>query len=121
MEKMKFSFLVRILFRKEIGNGMVSKLTLLYNILGGAIASNQHLYLFPCDAEQVLSINTRMDELKLVGPLLLEGRNKFQNGFCARDGSVYGIPQNSRGVIHISPNKNDPQHGEPDVDLVCII
>jgi hypothetical protein len=53
--------LVRILFRKEIGNGMVSKLTLLYNILGGAIASNQHLYLFPCDAEQVLSINTRTD------------------------------------------------------------
>jgi hypothetical protein len=89
-----------------------------YKYLGGAIASNKHLYLFPCDAEQVLSINTRTDELKLVGPLLLEGRNKFQNGFCARDGSVYGIPQNSRGVIHISPNKDDPQHGKPDVDLV---
>lgn len=88
-----------------------------YKYLGGAVASNEHLYLFPSDAEQVLSINTRTDELKLVGPLLLEGRSKFQNGFCARDGSVYGIPQNSRGVLRISPNKDDP-HLEPDVDLL---
>ena len=30
------------------------------------------------------------DELKLVGPRMTEGENKFQNGFVARDGCIYG-------------------------------
>lgn len=30
------------------------------------------------------------DELKLVGPRMTEGENKFQNGFVGRDGCIYG-------------------------------
>lgn len=89
-----------------------------YKYLGGAIASNGHLYLFPCDSERVLSINTHTDEVKLVGPVLLEGMNKYQNGFCARDGAVYAIPQHARGVMRIAPNRDDPEHGEPVVDIL---
>jgi len=53
-----------------------------YKYLGGALTLDcRYAYLFPCDAEQVLRIDCETDELKLVGPLLLEGENKFQNGF----------------------------------------
>ena len=41
--------------------------------------------------------------MSLVGPLLLEGENKFQNGFVGRDGCLYGIPQRASGVLRIIP------------------
>lgn len=45
-------------------------------------------------AEQVLKIHNETDELELVGPLLLDGENKYQNGFVSKiDGCLYGIPQ----------------------------
>ena len=75
-----------------------------YKYLGGALTLDQHyVYLFPCDAEQVLKIDVTTDELVLVGPLLLDGENKFQNGFVARDGCLYGIPQRALGVLRIDP------------------
>lgn len=42
------------------------------------------------DAEYVLRMDMHTDELKLVGPRMTEGENKFQNGFVGRDGCVYG-------------------------------
>jgi len=75
-----------------------------YKYLGGALSLNGNFaYLFPCDAERVLRIDCETDELCLVGPLLLEGENKFQNGFVGRDGCLYGIPQRSSGVLRVTP------------------
>ena len=52
-----------------------------YKYLGGAIAADgKFAYLFPCDAEYVLRFDMETDEMKLVGPHLTEGENKFQNG-----------------------------------------
>lgn len=49
-------------------------------------------------------------QVRCVGPELLgsypvgvDQMNKFQNGFCARDGCVYAIPQRSRAVLRIVP------------------
>lgn len=62
-----------------------------YKYLGGALtADGLYAYLFPCDAEYVLRIDMVTDELKLVGPRMTEGENKFQNGFVGRDGCIYG-------------------------------
>ncbi len=75
-----------------------------YKYLGGALtADGRYAYLFPCDAEYVLRMDMLTDELKLVGPHLTEGENKFQNGFVAEDGCIYGIPQRSSGVLRIVP------------------
>lgn len=75
-----------------------------YKYLGGALTLDERFaYLFPCDAERVLRIDCRTDKLDLVGPLLLEGENKFQNGFAGRDGCLYGIPQRASGVLQITP------------------
>ena len=75
-----------------------------YKYLGGALTlDGSFAYLFPCDAEQVLRIDCQTDELALVGCLLLDGENKFQNGFVGRDGCLYGIPQRATGVLRIVP------------------
>lgn len=75
-----------------------------YKYLGGATTLDKKFaYLFPCDAERVLRIDCGTDELSLVGSLLLEGENKFQNGFVGRDGCLYGIPQRASGVLRIIP------------------
>lgn len=74
-----------------------------YKYLGGA-TNDIHVYLFPCDAEQVLRINCITDEMQLIGSLLLDGENKFQNGFYSkRDQCIYGIPQRASGVLRIIP------------------
>ena len=72
-----------------------------YKYLGGAIMSSGKAFLFPCEAERVLMIDTRNDQIRCVGPYLLEGENKYQNGFCCSN-EVYGIPQRARGVLRIS-------------------
>uniref|UniRef100_A0A7S4V5L1 Uncharacterized protein n=1 Tax=Ditylum brightwellii TaxID=49249 RepID=A0A7S4V5L1_9STRA len=75
-----------------------------YKYLGGALTKDgRYAYLFPCDAERVLRIDMKTDELSLVGPELLEGENKYQNGFVARDGCLYGIPQRAAGVLRVVP------------------
>ena len=94
-----------------------------YKYLGGALTLDGSVaYLFPCDAERVLRINCETDELSLVGPLLLEGENKFQNGFAGRDGCLYGIPQRATGVLRITPAKVLRDEGwEVDEDHVDIM
>jgi hypothetical protein len=88
-----------------------------YKYLGGATTLDQrYAYLFPCDAERVLRIDCRTDELCLVGPPLLDGENKFQNGFVGRDGCLYGIPQRASGVLQIAPISEDAD--DDHVDLV---
>jgi hypothetical protein len=89
-----------------------------YKYLGGATTLDKKFaYLFPCDAERVLRIDCKTDELSLVGPLLLEGENKFQNGFSGRDGCLYGIPQRASGVLRIIPGAFTAS-GEDHVDIM---
>ena len=79
-----------------------------YKYLGGAAsADNSRVYLFPCDAERVLRIDVATDSLSLIGPPLLDGENKFQNGFAAKDGCMYGIPQRAMGILKIDPETDD--------------
>ena len=87
-----------------------------YKYLGGALTSDgRYAYLFPCDAERVLRIDCQTDELALVGPCLLDGINKFQNGFSGRDGCLYGIPQRAVGVLRITPARGDETEDHVDV------
>eukprot|EP00037_Helgoeca_nana_P024523 m.261169 g.261169 ORF g.261169 m.261169 type:complete len:426 (+) comp26660_c1_seq2:368-1645(+) len=79
-----------------------------YKYLGGALARDDNLYCFPCDAERVLMINTHDDGVKTIGPEFLHDEiglcvNKWQNGFRCRDGAVYAIPQRARGVLRVLP------------------
>jgi hypothetical protein len=75
-----------------------------YKYLGGATTIDErYVYLFPCDAERVLRIDCVTDTITCIGPLLLDGENKFQNGFVAHDGCLYGIPQRAIGVLRIIP------------------
>eukprot|EP00913_Durusdinium_trenchii_P004485 g4164.t1 len=74
-----------------------------YKYLGGGVAADGKVYFFPSDAERVCCVDTETDEVKLVGPIFLEGMNKWQNGFSARDGAVYAIPQRAQGVLRINP------------------
>lgn len=78
--------------------------------------NKRYAYLFPCDAEQVLRVDCHTDEIKLIGPSLLDGINKFQNGFCGRDGCLYGIPQRAIGVLRIVPG--GAPNGDDHVDLI---
>ena len=89
-----------------------------YKYLGGALSlDGSFAYLFPCDAEKVLRIDCHTDQLTLVGPPLLEGLNKFQNGFVSdRDGCLYGIPQRASGVLRIIPARD--RDGEDHVDFM---
>eukprot|EP00978_Attheya_sp_CCMP212_P005750 scaffold12860_cov54-Attheya_sp.AAC.11 len=84
-----------------------------YKYVGGAsTADGRYAYLFPCDAERVLRIDVENDSIRTVGPLLLEGENKYQNGFCGRDGCLYGIPQRATGILRIIPpsSSNEEEH-----------
>jgi hypothetical protein len=90
-----------------------------YKWLGGAVTLNgKFTYLFPCDAERVLRIDNETFELKLVGPELLEGENKYQNGFVSKDGAVYGIPQRAAGVLRIIPGYLLGDDVEDQVDVL---
>jgi len=76
-----------------------------YKYLGGAVSQDgKFTYLFPCDAERVLRIENSTLNMKLVGPELLEGENKYQNGFVSSDGCLYGIPQRASSVLKITPS-----------------
>ena len=90
-----------------------------YKWLGGAITLNgKFTYLFPCDAERVLRIDNDTLDLSLVGPELLEGENKYQNGFVSKDGCVYGIPQRASGVLRIIAGYRIENEADDKVDVL---
>lgn len=90
-----------------------------YKYLGGALTSDgRFAYLFPCDAERVLRMDIDSDQLTLVGPSLLDGENKYQNGFCGSDGCLYGIPQRAMGVLRISPPQVGLGNEEETIDII---
>ena len=90
-----------------------------YKYLGGALSQDgRFAYLFPCDSERVLRFDCHVDKVDLVGPLLLDGENKFQNGFCGHDGCLYGIPQRAAGVLRIIPHTLRSELEEDHVDVM---
>ena len=120
-----------------------------YKYLGSSMGCDGKMYMFPCDAERVLSIDPTTDEVKHIGPSFLGtdkstykkgeypkikyqtnkktgivesityiGENKWQNGFAAKDGCVYAIPQRAPGILRIIPNK-DPNI-DAEVGLVLV-
>jgi len=86
-----------------------------YKFLGGAV-SGDCVYFFPSDSDYVCEVNTITGKVRDVGPNLrnLENmrNNKWQNGFTACDGTIYGIPLKGQTVLRI---RRDPLTGEPDV------
>jgi hypothetical protein len=74
-----------------------------YKYLGGALDEQGNGYCFPCDAERVLFIDGNTDEVRCIGHALLEGENKWQNGFVGEDGAVYAVPQRSKCVLRVVP------------------
>ena len=77
-----------------------------YKFLGGAVGGD-YVYFFPSDADYVVEVNTKTDEVREVGPDLRDlepmRHNKWQNGFTSVDGIVYGIPLKGHTVLRIIP------------------
>ena len=50
---------------------------------GGSLAAPGKVYFFPSDAERVCCVDPVTDEVKLIGPIFLEGQNKWQTPGCS--------------------------------------
>lgn len=102
-----------------------------YKYLGSALGPDGLIYMFPCDAERVLCIDPQTDSVRYIGPTFIGhppalrtsdrakyestvvsedgntihciGENKWQNGFAAKDGCIYAIPQRAPGILRIAP------------------
>lgn len=90
-----------------------------YKFLGGAVGGDC-VYFFPSDSDYVVEVNTKTDEVREVGPNLRNfesmRNNKWQNGFTAVDGSIYGIPLKGSTVLRIIPSPEEG--GEPDITTI---
>ena len=60
-------------------------------------------YCIPSNAEHVLKVNLKTEELTEIGPALTDGQNKFYGGIKGLDGCIYGMPYTATGVIRIDP------------------
>ena len=67
---------------------------------------NRLVYAIPANAQQVLRINPRNRDAKLIGPKFI-GPQKWYGGLCASNGCIYGIPQNAGGILKIIPSVQD--------------
>lgn len=79
-----------------------------YKYLGGVFDPlGASVYFVPCDAEQVLKINTVKLTAELIGENLagqeIAKNNKWQNGFRGLDHKLYGIPLKACSVLAIDP------------------
>ncbi|CAB9497587.1 expressed unknown protein [Seminavis robusta] len=76
-----------------------------YKFLGGANGDDGNVYFFPSDADHVVQINTKTNEVKEVGPNLRDlvkiHQNKWQNGFTAKHGFLYGIPLKGEKILRV--------------------
>lgn len=81
---------------------------MLWKYHGGSISPvDGCIYCIPQSATRVLKIDPQTDACTFVGPKL-EGTYKWYGGLAARDGAIYGVAHNSRSVLRIRPNKDDP-------------
>jgi len=86
-----------------------------YKYEGAVVGPEGSIYCMPGDADRVLKIIPSKDlsqlpAVELIGKsFALERRcmNKWQNGFLARDGCIYAIPQKGEGVLKIDTASQD--------------
>ena len=78
-----------------------------YKYLGSVLGADGNLYCVPGDADRTLVINPvnkSETAMHLVGPNyshLGKCQNKWQNGYCGRDGQVYTIPLKGESILQI--------------------
>jgi hypothetical protein len=74
--------------------------------LRGICASDGNIYGVPSNADSVLKIDPRTDEVTTIGGPL-KGQWKWHGGVLANDGNIYGIPCNAETVLKINPTTGE--------------
>ncbi|KAL3793059.1 hypothetical protein HJC23_003067 [Cyclotella cryptica] len=102
-----------------------------YKWLGGSLGADGNVYGMPSDATSVLRINIENDEVNTFGYVksscdngetgggYLE-KNKWQGGVLGKDGFVYAVPSNARGVLRIDTRATTPNHSLDPSRVACI-
>lgn len=111
-----------------------------YKYLGGAVGHDGNVYFFPSDSDFVLQVDPRTNVVREVGPCLKDiepihnnkvsticfltlvisdeflclAFSKWQNGFTAPDGTIYGIPLKSGSILRIRPGDGS----NPDITTI---
>ena len=67
---------------------------------GAVLGLDGLIYAIPCDADHVLVIHPRTEQLELLGTLPA-GRKKWQGGYRAPDGGIWGLPESADCVLRI--------------------
>ena len=96
-----------------------------YKWLGGSIGQDGNIYGMPSDASSVLHINVMNDVVATFGCIedsdpdrvnadgskYIE-KNKFQGGVLGRDGFIYALPSNVKGILRIDTRPVSDEEGK---------
>eukprot|EP00986_Skeletonema_menzelii_P009404 scaffold4266_cov139-Skeletonema_menzelii.AAC.28 len=96
-----------------------------YKWLGGSIGKDGNIYGMPSDAKSVLRINVMNDVVTTFGCIedsdpdrvnadgskYIE-KNKFQGGVLGRDGFIYALPSNAKGILRIDTRPVSDEEGK---------
>lgn len=96
-----------------------------YKWLGGSIGQDGNIYGMPSDASSVLHINVMNDVVTTFGwiedsdpdRVNADGskyieKNKFQGGVLGRDGFIYALPSNAKGILRIDTRPVSDEEGK---------
>ncbi|KAL7504022.1 hypothetical protein ACHAXN_001722 [Cyclotella atomus] len=83
-----------------------------YKWLGGSMGADGNVYGMPSDASSILRIDTTTNEVTTFGCVeatindyssndSVPEKNKWQGGVLAKDGYIYAVPSNARGILRI--------------------
>ncbi|KAK1747043.1 hypothetical protein QTG54_002387 [Skeletonema marinoi] len=95
-----------------------------YKWLGGSIGKDGNIFGMPSDASSVLHINVMNDVVTTFGCIedsdpdrvnadgskYIE-KNKFQGGVLGRDGFIYALPSNAKGILRIDTRPVSDKEG----------
>ncbi len=95
-----------------------------YKWLGGCIGKDGNIFAMPSDASSVLHINVQNDVVTTFGciensdPTRMNAdgtkyveKNKFQGGVLGRDGFIYALPSNAKGILRIDTRPISGEEG----------
>jgi hypothetical protein len=95
-----------------------------YKWLGGCTGKDGNIFAMPSDATSVLHINVMNDAVTTFGciensdPTRINAdgtkyieKNKFQGGVLGRDGFIYALPSNSKGILRIDTRPVSDEEG----------
>mmetsp|Transcript_24988 Transcript_24988/g.53066 ORF Transcript_24988/g.53066 Transcript_24988/m.53066 type:complete len:616 (+) Transcript_24988:131-1978(+) len=102
---------------------------------GGVLGRDGFVYAVPSNARGVLRIDTRPDiaskhneEVTFLDPgrvtcvgNLPKMKNKWQGGFAARSGAIYGIPENCNRVLKVLPPIAEKSHSSGDTTETRVV